>query len=319
MNESTRQLNTRLRAWMEEAPGRTPDRSYFAVPEELGVGGCRRIDMSDGVQLHLNTMCLNQSLCLEGRTRGPVWMLACCMAESIQWTQEGSGRLHRIGTGECKLYPLQDMTERSLFEAGIRYTGASLTIRPERLAAYGAPELDPSRLQPHSFGMTADMRLILEQVAGCAMTGRLREMYLEAKLSEMLALSLAGPGRAVAGHGARGELSRTDLARLQEARDILDARFAAPPGLAELARSVQLNEYKLKRGFKQVFGKPVYAYVLDKRMMAARRMLEVEGVTVREAAERVGYANSQHFSRAFQRAFHCNPSSLRTERIIGLR
>ena len=49
-------------------------------------------------------------------------------------------------------------------------------------------------------------------------------------------------------------LSSGDLERIHAARTLLEQRMENPPTLSELSRTTGLNEFKLKRGFRQVFG-----------------------------------------------------------------
>lgn len=145
-------------------------------------------------------------------------------------------------------------------------------------------------------------------MARCAYKGMLKQMYLEAKATEMLTVCLHELELVKPDPSAAEALTRSELESLRQAKTILDSQWAEPPTLSRLARTVQLNEYKLKRGFKQLFGMPVYAYVLDRRMNAAQYLLETAQMRVGEVAERVGYSSGQHFTRAFVKRFGCSPS-----------
>ncbi|MCE5172740.1 AraC family transcriptional regulator [Paenibacillus profundus] len=145
------------------------------------------------------------------------------------------------------------------------------------------------------------------EILRCKYTGKLKQMYLEAKVLEMIVVCLhelesvkSGP---LPRHGRE-----SDLESLQRAKAILDNNIAAPPTLSLLAQCVHMNEHKLKQGFKQLFGMPVYAYVLDRRMTKAKYLLEMEQLRVGEVAEHIGYSSNQHFTRAFYKKFVCNPS-----------
>jgi AraC-like DNA-binding protein len=85
----------------------------------------------------------------------------------------------------------------------------------------------------------------------------------------------------------------------------------APPSLPELARHVGLNEFKLKTGFRTLFGTSVFAYLRAQRMELARRLLVQRGQSVTEVALRVGYANPSKFALAFRKHFGFPPSALR--------
>jgi AraC-like DNA-binding protein len=158
-----------------------------------------------------------------------------------------------------------------------------------------------------------DVEARIADVMDSAHLGPARPMFLEARALDWLATLLApSPARPV------DRLPRRELERIHEARDILLARPARPPTLAELAASVGTNEFTLKRNFKRVFGRPPYAFLLAHRLDAARRMLVETDRSIKEIAAAIGYAHASHFSTAFRRQFGVTPLQQR-ERAGGVR
>lgn len=76
----------------------------------------------------------------------------------------------------------------------------------------------------------------------------------------------------------------------------------------ELAQTVGLNEFKLKNGFRQIFGTTVFKHLHNCRMEKARQLLEEGNYTVTQVAWTVGFANRGDFAAAFRRKFGVNPS-----------
>nr|WP_275446065.1 helix-turn-helix transcriptional regulator [Paenibacillus sp. ACRSA] len=72
-----------------------------------------------------------------------------------------------------------------------------------------------------------------------------------------------------------------------------------------------MNENKLKRAFKQQYGKSIHAYVIEKRMEKARELLESGEVSVSEAAHQVGYVNTSYFISRFRQMYGINPGVLK--------
>jgi len=104
-------------------------------------------------------------------------------------------------------------------------------------------------------------------------------------------------------------LSRRDRALLYSLREFVDANFAAEHSLKSLAREFGCNEFKLKTGFKSLFGTTIFNYLLSRKMDYAIDSLR-KGNPVKEVATAVGYKNSNHFSTAFKRHFGVKPSSI---------
>lgn len=109
--------------------------------------------------------------------------------------------------------------------------------------------------------------------------------------------------------GEKTAMSARERRLLLAARERLLHDLAAPPTIAELARETGLNQLKLKRGFKTLFGMGVYALFQRERMDRARELLRRHGVT--ETAMMLGYSNVSHFGAAFRRRFGILPREIR--------
>lgn len=102
-------------------------------------------------------------------------------------------------------------------------------------------------------------------------------------------------------------LSRDEMDKLREARLIMKERLVDPPTLIELSRLIGLNDYKLKAGFKELYGTTVFGYLKDERLRQAMLMLQTGRVNVGEAACAVGYLNPSYFAEAFRSKYGVNP------------
>lgn len=98
--------------------------------------------------------------------------------------------------------------------------------------------------------------------------------------------------------------------RLHLARSLLLRDLTQAPTIEDLARACGLNAFKLKRGFKTLFGSTVYGTFQSERMRWAWTLLAQTGDTVAEIGERVGYANLSHFAAAFRRCHGILPSEM---------
>jgi AraC family transcriptional regulator, transcriptional activator of the genes for pyochelin and ferripyochelin receptors len=107
-----------------------------------------------------------------------------------------------------------------------------------------------------------------------------------------------------------GNINQRDLDKLYQARQILLEDIEHPPSLIELAQKVGLNDYKLKAGFREVFGITVYGYLHAHRMQVAHQRLQSGAVSVTEAAIEVGYSSLSAFSSAFKKFYGIRPSQV---------
>lgn len=97
---------------------------------------------------------------------------------------------------------------------------------------------------------------------------------------------------------------------LEEAARYLESHLDENHTIARLSRRVHLNEFKLKKGFREYYRTTIFSYLRRKRMERAYDLLTRQRLSVMEAACAVGYANPSHFSRAFRREFGVNPKAL---------
>jgi AraC-like DNA-binding protein len=97
------------------------------------------------------------------------------------------------------------------------------------------------------------------------------------------------------------------VASIREVRDRIDDDPAAPLMLASLAGEVGLSRYQLLRGFARELGLPPHAYILQRRIALARRLIR-DGHALAEAAAIAGFFDQSHLTRCFTRQFGVTPS-----------
>jgi len=86
----------------------------------------------------------------------------------------------------------------------------------------------------------------------------------------------------------------------------LNAAPEVPTTLDELARLCGVSRFQLIRGFVRDVGITPHAYLLQRRVGLARRLLTA-GSSPSDAAFRAGFADQSHLTRAFVRQFGITP------------
>ncbi|MBT1689961.1 helix-turn-helix transcriptional regulator [Dawidia soli] len=162
--------------------------------------------------------------------------------------------------------------------------------------------------------ITPAMTRLIHDIRTCERTGVFKRLYLEAKVLELLLLQIEqfmqeGTVRETA------SLKRCDHDKLYHAKYLLEQHRDAPYSLQTLAREVGLNDFKLKKGFKEMFGNTVFGYLHDLRMEEARQLLlDSTGKPIHEIASYCGYEHAQHFTRSFKKKYGITPGSLRNNK-----
>jgi AraC-like DNA-binding protein len=149
---------------------------------------------------------------------------------------------------------------------------------------------------------------VLQQIIHCQYNDELKKLFLLSKSIELLVLCADAYE-----HSNRETFikNKADKEKLIAVRDLVNERVQDPPNLSQIARTVGLNEYKLKRGFREMFNNTVFGYLADQRLHLAQRYLKDTRKTAAEISYELGYATPQHFNNAFRKKFGVTPASVR--------
>ena len=97
------------------------------------------------------------------------------------------------------------------------------------------------------------------------------------------------------------------MSKIKHAKQLILKDMNNPPSLPELAKEVGLNIKKLKTEFKEIYGAPVFTFLLNYKMELAKKLLLEQQLNVNEIALNLGYSTSSHFIAAFKRKYKTTP------------
>ncbi|KEZ76075.1 AraC family transcriptional regulator [Salinisphaera hydrothermalis C41B8] len=96
----------------------------------------------------------------------------------------------------------------------------------------------------------------------------------------------------------------------RSARDYLHAHVGEDVGLDDLAAALGVSRFRVSRAFKTAYGMPPHAYLVQLRVVRARRRL-MAGDEPAEIAAALGFADQSHLGRWFRRAYRLSPAAYR--------
>lgn len=211
-----------------------------------------------------------------------------------------------------------DLDRRECFAAG-----PTVTILPPGIPHDGRPApgaagfrkrefyLDDSVLSPALAGAAVDQTAIADSPLRTALArlhDRLAENGPDLALGAEAGIALVA--ERITGHLARqprppAPPSRTIAGQL---REFLDSRVRDDVRLADAATLLDRSVPHLVRSFTREFGLSPYAYVLGRRIDAARALL-LQGAAPAEVAHAVGFYDQAHFTRHFKRHTSATPAA----------
>ncbi len=282
----------------------------------------REISVGDGASVRLTNGFAPQGVFLEHHERFDQLQAAFnfCLKGNQRFGLTGNYLQTEANPKHCNVLLLPEEQLSTRTEAVGEFATASIFISlPKYLSILG----DSAEILPKNFRTAAERRNLcyfknhtwhprVRQIVSQMLTEQFSPLagriFLESKMLEIIAIMLELEHRAAA---SQQFVPKKDEEKIRYAREILEQDLANPPSLSRLARLIGSNEFALKKGFKAVFGRPVYQFLQKLRMEKAAELLRATDMQVSEVALAVGYENMSAFARAFRQEHCIQPSELR--------
>lgn len=175
--------------------------------------------------------------------------------------------------------------------------------------------LEPAWRSRHQF--RSRLRLNLEELAKVREMIRRLEEELEERRTGFAFLATAHFMRIVghlSRHYSEGKADNPhtrDLLRIGQAIAYLERHFDEPVTLEQLAELAGMAKRSFQRDFRTATGLSPIAYLLRLRIRRAAELLRSEDLTISEIGFRVGFDDSNYFSRQFRAAMGVSPREYR--------
>lgn len=283
-------------------------------PKQLGQGYSRVIRLREGLELAIDDYQLRDRLITKApdREHSLEYTFYISGGHQEKQTAASAGQYAVCGSGMAPGETYEFSSQRIHFvnvhiepELFSQWTSNLESIAPAQRQLIRSPD---RTYDTHLGTTTAIMQTALHQILHCPYQGLTKQVYLESKVWELMALLLDQIGDS---SDRTRKLKPEDVERIHYAGEVLLTRLENPPSLMELARIVGINDHKLKIGFRYCFGTTVFGYLHERRMERSRQLLEAGEFTVTQAAQAVGFANRGYFAASFRRKFGVNPSAYR--------
>ncbi|WP_257669865.1 helix-turn-helix transcriptional regulator [Parapedobacter tibetensis] len=164
-------------------------------------------------------------------------------------------------------------------------------------------------IAPVPLPITPQQKMLIHELQHCTYTGEMKKLFYESKIAELFLIQAI---QAETFDGAKVQsLSTQDEMRLHMAKEFIEMNILEPLNMRRICQETGLNDFKLKKGFKELFGTTVFEYLSKLRMQYARKLLLDTSYSVFEIAYTLGYSEPYNFTKAFKRHFGYVPSKLK--------
>lgn len=197
------------------------------------------------------------------------------------------------------------LTDLPLFSALFKKNSACSVF-----VTYYSPELlQQMNIQIATTGpamMPPEMSDLIQEMLVATYDEKLRKVYFDHCVQELLSFHIMQGEK-----GLPNNLSAKDLAAVFKADEIIADNIDEHFSIEQLSRQTGTNTFKLKLGFRKVFGMGIFKRLLFRRMEEAKRLLRTTPLPISEVASGAGYETVAGFIHAFRREVGVTPREWR--------
>lgn len=159
------------------------------------------------------------------------------------------------------------------------------------------------------FWLPLSVKEIINQLLHCPCNATAGSFYFDLKMKELLYHILL---RSFTQDSKLLSFTPWEVSRIHNAKKILQEHIGTkPPSVRKLARLVALNEYKLKKGFRQFFHCGIAQWLQEQKLQHSRDLILNTNHPIKEICTLVGYPFTANFITAFKKKFGITPGLLR--------
>ncbi|WP_165828343.1 helix-turn-helix transcriptional regulator [Chryseobacterium phosphatilyticum] len=151
--------------------------------------------------------------------------------------------------------------------------------------------------------MTVEMHMIIKEMISYSKEGILRKLFMQAKVIKLLILIFEQFNeKSVVGSSPKIP---------ETVKRFIDENYHRNIRAEEIGRLIGINQNSIRKEFKAQYHTTIAHYILELRMLKARKLITNKDIMIKEIAIECGYEYIQNFTRAFKKKFGVSPENLR--------
>ena len=109
----------------------------------------------------------------------------------------------------------------------------------------------------------------------------------------------------------RAIVGKINAELIKQADEFMQRNISNPITLGDIAKSVNFSPVYFHRAFRSYTGRTPHAYLLEKRLEAAKMYLITTDYPMDKIAEKCGFSSHSYFDYQFKKAYAITPSEFR--------
>jgi AraC-like DNA-binding protein len=303
--------------------GATVENNTLTLPESIGHGYLKSVDLPNGLQALIGNFTLHQDLLIErSKTNMEYYVFICdrvtnhkkLYVDVDQDRMEGKG--HRMEV----MYLLSFLSDLNQFaSAGTHLESVRVIISREWLARYLRIDQLENVLQRylslkaksiHIREMDFETKTLMNEILNPPDVSPVETAFLQNRIMMMVENFFSWMYDQLSVMEMQIHMTRDEIEQMMKVEESLTGDLSNETTIKQLSVQAAMSPSKLKKQFKDVYGFPIYEYFQKKRMEKARAMLLEGNRTIKAVGRELGFSNLSNFSVAFRKEHQLLPSEL---------
>ncbi len=157
--------------------------------------------------------------------------------------------------------------------------------------------------------ITAQQQQLIQELLSHQYQSDFAKQFIRIKAMELMITVFAGASNQI----NPVKWNQSDIDNMTSIKDFLDQNYHQDLHIKSLSRQFGINEFKLKNGFKDLFGDTIFGYIRRRRMKKAQELLRNPELEIKEIAYLIGFKYAHHFSKVYFEHFQIKPSEFRNK------
>jgi len=301
------------------AIGTTIEDETITIPGNLGVGNIKRFDFSSSMKMIVVQCIMHEEITFKRQSLESEEIITLAFRNLVPHRSDESNVIKQspsvlVSRTEFEiefLYPANTpinliiiIIKVSLLKEML-YANKEVISQLQRIFSINHPFHFEEMMPPEIKGIAGQLQKV-------DTNDRLRLFYCRVKAEEMIYLFFQALLKRKEIYNYA--LNKEDIKIMYQLRGRLIQDVSEVPNLPELARSACMSESKMKKLFKQIFGRSIYNYYQYFRMMEAAYVIRDKNFSVSQAGHHVGFTSLSHFTTVFEEHIGIKPKKYSKEK-----
>lgn len=174
-----------------------------------------------------------------------------------------------------------------------------------------------TRLIEDGIPISPQMFHTLSEIKECKLTGIPKEYFMKSRIMYLLQLIFEWIEENKSLHlpNHSSQLKKIDIDTLHSVHNFIEENPKVYYTIEQLSDLFSINEFKLKKGFKELFGMGIFQFSTQIHMKYALHLLKYSDLSIKEIAYKTGYSSPSAFSVAFKKECGITPNKMRNHHL----